>query len=93
MTIEVTDRRRRLIIDWTLVGIICACVVAFFDQRAVTTANTQALAELSHRMERVEAEAQSAPANTATKADIARLEGRIDQLVNLMLTTQHRPER
>lgn len=90
MTIEITDRKRRLIIDWTLVGIIAACVVAFFDQRAVTQANTKALEELTGRMGRIEAQAQNAPANTATKADINRLEGRIDQLVNLMLTTQHR---
>lgn len=84
--IEVTDRRRRLILDWTLVGIICACAVAFFDLRATVVGQTKAFDAMSTRLARVEAEAQQRPENTATKADIARLESRIDQLVSLMLT-------
>ncbi|MCA2992068.1 hypothetical protein [Gemmatimonas sp.] len=90
MTIEVTDRRRRLILDWTLVGIIAACVAAFFDLRSTVHAQTKAFEEMSARVIRIESDAKHAPENTATKADISRLEGRIDQLVNLMLTTQHR---
>jgi hypothetical protein len=84
--IEVTDRRRRLILDWTLVGIICACGAAFFDLRSTVHAQTKAFDEMSARMARLEADAQQRPENTATKADISRLEGRIDQLVSLMLT-------
>jgi len=84
--IEVSDRRRRLILDWTLVGIICACAAAFFDLRSTVHAQTKAFEEMSVRVMRIESETQTAPANTATKADISRLEGRIDQLVSLMLT-------
>lgn len=71
-------------------GIIAACVVAFFDLRATVHAQTKAFDQLSARLAKVEEGAQTAPANTATKGDIARLEGRIDQLVNLMLSTRQR---
>lgn len=86
--IEIRARQRRLILDWTLVAIICACVAAFFDLRSTVHAQTKAFEEMTARMSRIEAEAQSAPATAATKGDIQRLEGRIDQLVSLMLTTQ-----
>jgi outer membrane murein-binding lipoprotein Lpp len=90
MAIEITERRRRLVIDWVLVGVIVACCTAFFDLRATVHAQTKAFDQLSHRIEKVETDAQTAPQNTATKGDIARLEGRIDQLVNLMLTKNGR---
>ncbi len=90
MAIEITERKRRLVIDWVLVGVIVACCTAFFDLRATVHAQTKAFDALNKRLEQVEAEAhtsaQQSSQNTATKGDIARLEGRIDQLVNLMLT-------
>lgn len=86
--LEIHARQRRLILDWTLVGIICACIAAFFDLRSTVQAQTKAFEAMTARMTRIESEAQSAPMNAATKGDIQRLEGRIDQLVSLMLTTQ-----
>lgn len=92
MSFEIADRRRRIILDWTLVGIICACAAAFFDLRSTVHAQTAAFDAMAVRVGRIESETQTAPANTATKADISRLEGRIDQLVSLMLT-QRQPGR
>lgn len=91
MAIEISERRRRLVIDWVLVGVIVACCTAFFDLRATVQAQTRAFSELSARLDRVESATQLAPQNAATKSDIQRLEGRIDQLVNLMLSNARRP--
>jgi hypothetical protein len=52
MAIEITERRRRLVIDWVLVGVIVACCTAFFDLRATVHAQTKAFDQLSHRIER-----------------------------------------
>lgn len=84
--IELTDRRRRIVLDWTLFLAIAACVMAFADLRATVAAQTKAFDAVTKRLDEVEQRAMSAPANAATKGDISRLEGRIDQLVSLMLT-------
>jgi hypothetical protein len=83
--LAITDRRRRLVLDWTLVLAIAACIMAFADMRATVNAQTHAFEQLSQRLAEIEKRELTAPANTATKGDIARLEGRIDQLVALMM--------
>lgn len=97
MAIEITERKRRLVLDWVLVGVILACLTAFFDLRATVQAQTTSFNELSARLAKVEQEAKQTAdhssqvsQNTATKGDILRLEGRIDQLVNLLLTKNGR---
>ncbi len=97
MAIEITERKRRLVLDWVLVGVIVACLTAFFDLCATVKSQTTSFNELSARLAKVEEEVKQtaqhsnqASQNTATKGDILRLEGRIDQLVNLMLTKNGR---
>jgi hypothetical protein len=84
--IELSSNRRRIVLDWTLALAVVACIMAFADLRATVTAQTKAFEAVTKRLDDIETRATAAPANAATKGDISRLEGRIDQLVSLMLT-------
>jgi hypothetical protein len=90
MPIEVTSQKRRLVLDWVLVGVIVACCTAFFDMRSTVQSQTKSFDALALRLARVEGDLQSVPSSTATKQDIARLEGRIDQLVTMMMAQSQR---
>lgn len=84
-TVEISDRKRRIVLDWILVGAIIACLSAFFDLRSTVHSQTTAFEQVSKRLDAIEQREQQAPANIATKADVARLETRIDDLVRMLM--------
>lgn len=83
--VAITSRRRRLVLDWVLVGAVVACLSAFFDLRASVRSQTDAFEQMTKRLDGIEAREQAAPVTVASKADIARLEARIDKLVDVLM--------
>lgn len=83
--VEISARRRRIVLDWVLVGTVVACLSAFFDLRATVKSQTDAFQQVTQRLDAIEAREQAAPSTVATKADVARLEARIDKLVDVLM--------
>jgi hypothetical protein len=84
-SVEITDRKRRIVLDWVLVGAVVACLSAFFDLRATVKSQTDAFEQVSRRPDGIESREQAAPGTVATKADIARLETRIDKVIDVLM--------
>lgn len=89
--IEIRERRRRIVLDWVLAGAIVACLSAFFDLRATVNAQTAAFQQVTTRLDGVETREKNAPNNVATKADVDRLERRIDKLTDVLLQDRRLP--
>jgi len=83
--IAIAARRRRIVLDWVMVGAVVACLSAFFDLRATVKSQTDAFQQMTKRLDGIEAREQAAPVTVASKADIARLEARIDKLVDVLM--------
>lgn len=83
--VEISARRRRIVLDWVLVGAVVACLSAFFDLRATVKSQTDAFEQVTRRLDGIEAREQAAPSTVATKADIARLETRIDKVIDVLM--------
>lgn len=83
--VEITARRRRIVLDWVLVGAVVACLSAFFDLRATVKSQTTAFEQVTHRLDGIEAREKTLPETVATKADVARLESRIEKLFDVLM--------
>ncbi len=77
--------RRRVVIDLALLLTVFACIAGFMDLRATVRAQTEAFTALSHRLDAVETRERGASTVAATKADIDRIERRLDRLQELLI--------
>jgi tetrahydromethanopterin S-methyltransferase subunit G len=82
--------RRRVAIDLALLVTVFGCIAGFMDMRAQTKAQTEAFRALSQRLDAVEERERTLPASTATKADIDRIDRRLDRLQELIIETARR---
>ena len=82
--------RRRVVVDLALLVTVFGCIAGFMDMRAQTKAQTEAFRALSHRLDAVEARERTMPSSTATKADIDRIDRRLDRLQELLIESARR---
>jgi hypothetical protein len=82
--IEIADRRR-IVLDWGLATSVVLCILAFADLRANVEAQTTQFERVVQRLDAVEQREQTGAGSAATKADIQRIESRLDKLVDAVL--------
>lgn len=79
------SNRRRIVLDWGLATSVVLCILAFADLRATVRAQTTEFARVVARLDAVEQREQTGAGSAATKADIQRIESRLDKLVDAVL--------
>jgi tetrahydromethanopterin S-methyltransferase subunit G len=82
--VEISNRRR-IVLDWGLATSVVLCILAFADLRATVHAQTTQFERVVSRLDAVEQREQTGAGSVATKADIQRLEARLDKLVEAVL--------
>lgn len=78
--------RRRVAIDLALLCVVFTCIAGYFDLRATVKNQTDAFNALSARLEAIEQRERQTPEKMATKADVDRIERRLDRLEGIMLS-------
>lgn len=82
--VEISNRRR-IVLDWGLATSVVLCILAFADLRATVHAQTKQFERVVSRLDAVEQREQTGAGSVATKADIQRVEARLDKLVEAVL--------
>lgn len=90
--VEISNRRR-IVLDWGLATAVVLCILAFADLRATVHAQTTQFERVVARLDAIEEREQTGAGSVATKADIQRLEARLDKLVEAVLDAPNRPRR
>jgi hypothetical protein len=78
--------RRRIAVDLGLLTVLFALIAGFFDMRSSLRMQTDAFRALSVRLDAIETRERQTGTASATKADIDRLERRLDRLQELLIT-------
>lgn len=87
--IELSDRRRRVVLDWTLAAAIIACVAGFVELRSSVSELSRTTMRLELKMSQMEIDTKHDQSTVATKSDVARIEARIDRLAELLAQRAH----
>jgi hypothetical protein len=78
--------RRRVVVDLALLTVLFALIAGFFDMRSGLRAQTDAFRAVIQRVDAMETRERQQHSATATKADIDRIERRLDRLQELLIT-------
>lgn len=83
------SHRRRIVLDWGLATAVVLCILAFADLRATVHAQTMQFERMVARLDAVEEREKTGAGSVATKADIQRIEARLDKLVDAVLESSN----